>query len=78
MLVNSGTVEDANGWLPHLAPEHPIWVVEDDGLGDLIGSHLVPTYLLVDERGKVRELLVGCREQASVVAELGVITPEAT
>lgn len=78
VLVNSGTVEDANGWVPHFAPEHPIWVVEGDDLGDLIGSHLVPSYLLIDARGKVRELLVGYRDQASVVAELGLITPEAT
>ena len=81
VLVNSGTVEDANGWIPHFAPEHPIWVVEGDDLGDLVGSHLVPTYLLVDERGKVRELLVGYQEQASTerhIAELGLITPKAT
>lgn len=70
VLVNSGSVEDANGWVPHFAPEHPIWVVEGDGLGDLVGSHLVPTYLLVDERGKVRELLVGFHDQEAVFAEL--------
>lgn len=77
VLVNSGTVEDANGWVPHFAPEHPIWVVEGDSLGDLVGSHLVPTYLLVDERGKLRELLVGYQDHAGTerqLAELGLIT----
>lgn len=81
VLVNSGSVDDANGWVPHFAPEHPIWVVEGDSLGDLVGSHLVPTYLLVDERGRVRELLVGYQEQASTetqLAELGLITAEAS
>ena len=78
VLVNSGTVEDANGWVPHFAPEHPIWVVEGDTLGDLVGSHLVPTYLLVDDSGRVRELLVGFRDQQSVVAELDLITARAS
>lgn len=78
VVVNSGTVEDANGWVPHFAPEYPVWVVEGDSLGDLVGSHLVPTYLLVDDRGKLQELLVGYRERASVVAELGLITSKTT
>ena len=59
---------------PHFAPEHPVWVVEGDGLGDLVGSHLVPTYLLVDADGKLRQLLVGYRDLESVIAELGMIT----
>lgn len=73
VLVNSGSVEDAAGWVPHFAPEHPVWVVEGDGLGDLVGSHLVPTYLLVDEHGMLRELLVGFHPEESVVAELALI-----
>ena len=70
ILVNSGTVEDANSWVPHFAPEHPIWVVEGDALGDLVGSHLVPTYLLVDEDGKLEEMLVGFQEKSRVLAAL--------
>ena len=70
VLVNSGTVEDANAWVPHFAPEYPMWVVEGDGLGDRLGSHLVPTLLLVDEHLGLRELLVGYHDQAAVVTEL--------
>ncbi len=68
ILVNSGTVEDANSWVPHFEPEHPMWVVEGDALGDLIGSHLVPTYLLIDEDGKLVEMLVGFQEESKVLA----------
>jgi len=70
VLVNSGTVEDATSWVPHFEPEHPIWVVEGDALGDLIGSHLVPTYLLVGGDGKLEEMLVGFQEEGSVLAAL--------
>ena len=70
VLVNSGTVEDANSWVPQFEPEHPIWVVEGDALGDLVGSHLVPTYLLVGEDGKLEEMLVGFQEESRVMAAL--------
>jgi copper chaperone CopZ len=70
VLVNSGTVKDANGWVPHFAPEHPMWVVEGVALGDLIGSHLVPTYLVVGADGKLREMLVGYQEETRVIAAL--------
>ncbi len=70
ILVNSGSVEDANDWVPHFAPEHPIWVYETASLGDLIGSHLVPTYLFIDEKGRVRKKIVGFKDQATVLADV--------
>ena len=73
VLVNSGSVEDANGWVPHFAPEYPIWVYEDASLGDLVGSHLVPTYLLVDEHGNVRKKLVGFKDQEDIIADVALI-----
>ncbi len=78
VLVNSGSVEDANGWVPRFAPEYPIWVYEEASLGDLIESHLVPTYLLVDATGKVRQKLVGFKTQEAVVANLALIRAAAT
>lgn len=73
ILVNSGSVEDAKGWVPDFAPEHPIWIYETASLGDLIGSHLVPTYLLVDGKGRVRKKIVGFKDQATVLAELKLL-----
>ena len=73
ILINSGSVEDANGWIPYFEPEYPIWVASDDSLGDLVGSHLVPTYLLVDADGTIRKKLVGFKEQDSVTADLTLI-----
>ena len=73
VLVNSGSVEDANGWVPHFAPEYRVWVYNDASLGDLIGSHLVPTYLFIDERGIVRKQLVGFKTEETVLANLDLI-----
>ncbi len=78
ILVNSGSVEDANGWIPYFDPGYPIWVYSDDSLGDLVGSHLVPTYLLVDEDGIVRKKLVGFKNEGSVTADLDLIRERAT
>ena len=84
VLVNSGSVEDANAWVPHFAPEYPVWVYNDSSLddvyndpslGDLVGSHLVPTFLLVDERGIVRKQLVGFKSEETVLADLAIIRP---
>ncbi len=73
VLINSGSVDDANGWVPRFAPEYPIWVYGEASLGDLIDSHLVPTYLLVDANGQVRKKLVGFKSEAAVVADLALI-----
>ncbi len=73
VLVNSGSVEDANGWVPHFAPEYPIWVYDDASLGDLVGSHLVPTYLLIDERGNIRKRLVGFKDEETLLADVALI-----
>jgi len=73
VLVNSGSVEDANGWVPHFAPEYRVWVYNDASLGDLIGSHLVPTYLFIDERGIVRKQFVGFKTEETVLAALDLI-----
>ncbi|MGH9382313.1 MAG: cation transporter [Thermoanaerobaculia bacterium] len=80
VLVHSGSAEDAQSWVPRFAPEYPVWVHEDASLGDEIGSRLVPTYLLVDAEGRMRQILVGfkSREQvaAAVQSSLG-LTPNA-
>jgi len=73
VVVNSGPVEDVGGWVPHFAPQYAIWVHDDDPLGEVVGSHLVPTYLLVDADGKVRKKLVGFKDQETVLANLTVI-----
>ncbi len=74
ILVNSGSVRDANEWVPQqFAPEHPMWVYETASLGDLIGSHLVPTYLLVDKKGRVRKRIVGFKDQETVLADVRLI-----
>ncbi len=73
VLVNSGSVEDVNAWVQRFAPEFPVWVFEDASLGDLVDSHLVPTYLLIDEAGNVRKKLVGFKSQEAVLAALAAI-----
>ena len=66
VFVNSGTPEDLNYWLPRFSPEYEIWSYNDADLGDLIGSHLVPTSLFIDAQGQVVEKLVGFKPQDAV------------
>ncbi|MEE9470591.1 MAG: TlpA disulfide reductase family protein, partial [Gemmatimonadota bacterium] len=62
VVVNSGTPQDVGVWASHFEPEYDIWVYTDPSIGDVIGSHLVPTYLYVDAGGNVREKLVGYKD----------------
>lgn len=68
VLVHSGSAEDARGWVPRFAPSYPVWVHEDASLGEQIGSRLVPTYLLVDARGRMQQILVGFKSREQVAA----------
>lgn len=71
VFVNSGEPEDLNYWLPHFEPTFDIWSYNDEALGDLVGSHLVPTYLFVDSQGQVKEKLVGFQAAAAVTDWVG-------
>jgi len=77
VLLNSGGVEDAKYWIPYhrrdYHGEYDVWVASDTLIGDIIGSHLTPTYLLVDQKGQLRKKLVGFKTQEEVQAELSVI-----
>ena len=66
VVVNSGTPEDVAVWASEFEPEYDVWVYENASLGDLIGSHLVPTYLFVDADGQVKEKLVGYKDSEVV------------
>lgn len=66
VVVNSGTPDDVAIWVSHFEPEYAVWVYENESLGDVIGSHLVPTYLFVDADGQVKEKLVGYKESEVV------------
>lgn len=66
VAINSGTVDDVNTWFPSFDPKYEVWVSSGDELGDRIGSHLVPTYLLVDAEGRITEKLVGYKQGPEV------------
>ena len=66
VVVNSGTPEDVGTWVSNFEPEYDVWVYENPSLGDIVGSHLVPTFLYVDEEGQVREKLVGYKTPEKV------------
>jgi len=70
VVVNSGTVESVNSWISHVEPRHEVWVYEDDSLGELVDSHLVPTYLFIDADGQVVEKLVGFKEKDQVLKKV--------
>lgn len=70
VYLNSGSVEDVGSWIHDYQPQYDVWVHESAALGDVIDSHLVPTYLFVDSKGQVREKLVGFKAQAEVEAHL--------
>ena len=70
VLVNSGSVESVNSWMSQVSPSHEVWVYEDESLGDLVDSHLVPTYLFIDANGQVVEKLVGFKEREQVLKKV--------
>jgi len=74
ILVNSGDVEDAKYWIPYHHPEYrgqyDIWVVGNTAIGDAVGSHLTPTYLVVDKNGRVDRKLVGFKTESEAMAGL--------
>lgn len=68
VIVNSGSVEDVNTWMPGYQPHFDVWVRNDDSLGDLLETHLVPAFFFVDADGQVREKLVGFKRVDQVDA----------
>lgn len=77
VLVNSGTVEDTNYWVPYFSPQFDkdfdIWVYNDPSLGDLVKSHLVPTYFFVDKDGRVKKKLVGFKTHGKIKEALSAL-----
>ncbi|MGH9720968.1 MAG: TlpA disulfide reductase family protein [Bryobacteraceae bacterium] len=73
VLVNSGDVEDAKYWIPYYdrqyRRQYDIWVA-DASIGDAAGSHLTPTYLMVDRKAHIRKKLVGFKTYAEAAAGL--------
>ena len=67
VVVNSGSVKDVNEWLvPQYKPDYEVWVYPDQTIGDVVSSHLVPTYLLVNGDGDVRQKLVGFQSKKKI------------
>lgn len=62
VLVNSGSPEDVNEWMAALDPEFEVWVYNDASIGDLVESHLVPTWIYIDSDGAIQEKLVGFKD----------------
>ena len=67
IVINSGSVENVNDWLPQTNPNYDVWVFNDDSLGDLLGSHLVPSYFFVDAQGNITQKLVGFQDKDLVL-----------
>jgi len=80
LLVSSGDVEDAKFWIPYHYPQYrgqyDVWVLRDASIGDAVGSHLTPTYLVVDKNGRVERKLVGFKTDNEVMAGLHTTAPE--
>ncbi len=74
VFVNSGTVEEVKYWVsfhhPEYQGEYDVWVVDDIAVGDTVGSHLTPTYFIVDVQGNVQKKLVGFKSQDKLDTEL--------
>ncbi len=42
-------------------------------MGDVVGSHLTPTYFIVDAEGQVQKKLVGFKTRGEVFTELSTV-----
>lgn len=75
VLVNSTKADEAEKLLryhwPDFDRQFETWVYDDPALGDVIESHLVPTYMLVDEEGQVIQKLVGFKTGEELAAAVG-------
>src|SRR5262249_19294598 len=45
-------------------------------IGEVVGSHLTPTYLVVDKNGRLERTLVGFKTDSEVMAGLQTTAPE--
>jgi hypothetical protein len=69
VYVNSGDASYLRSWLPlnfFEKPRFAVWAADGLSLGDVVDSHLVPTYLFVDARGKIQRKLVGFKQRAEI------------
>jgi len=74
VFVNSGNAEEVRYWVsfhqPDYEGQYDVWVIEDASVGDVVGSHLTPTYFILDEDGRVEKKLVGFKSRERIFAEL--------
>ena len=73
VLIHSGSVEDVNSWIGKFNPEYEVWVYPEASLGDVVGTHLVPTYFLVNAYGHIREKLVGEKTHEEVTQRISTL-----
>ncbi len=77
VFVNSGTAREVEYWVSFHQPgyerQYDVWVVEDISVGDVVGSHLTPTYFIVDADGQVQKKLVGFKTSEKVFTELSTV-----
>ena len=66
VFVNSGSPDQVKSLVNLYQADYPVWVYPDASIGDVIDSHLVPTYLYVNADGGVEEMLVGMKTQEEV------------
>jgi hypothetical protein len=70
LFVNSGSAANLRTWIPRYKPEYRVWISDGTAIGKELKSNLTPTYFLVDERGLVREKLVGLKTELEVAKRL--------
>lgn len=78
VLANSTTAGEAESLLrfhwPEFESQFEVWVYDDPSLGDLVASHLVPTYLLLDEQSRVLQKLVGFKKYSELEQAAAILT----
>lgn len=72
-LVVGTSTEDAQKWIGPEGTGYDVWVTPDASVADVLKSHLVPTYVLVDAEGNVKAKLIGFKDQKEVTKNIPVL-----
>lgn len=72
VLVNTDSIEQAEDWFGK-DRNYEVWIYPDTEIGNVVSSHLVPTYFLVSADGKVQKKLVGFKAKELVNDEIDAL-----
>ena len=66
VYINSGSLEGVRGWSKEMDLNYPILVSRGTDISRLYDSRMVPSFFLIDRKGKITKKFVGYKSKSTL------------